>query len=141
MVVSYCGFPSTCLIAKIFAIACSWGLAHLVSFPFFPNKLNVGRHWSRGEETGRQGMRTPKKMEQLKCKDRQSERKERELDHRFPMLCAPWQQCLLLACEFKMDDLGASHPNPAVCTSHAMGKLSRYLPWVSQLGRFHCTGS
>lgn len=49
-------------------------------------------------------MRAPKKMEQLKCKDRGSERKERELNHRFPMLCVTWQQCLLLACGFQMGD-------------------------------------
>lgn len=85
-----------------------------MSFPFFPNKLTVVvKHWSTGEETGRQGMRAPKRMEPLKCRYRGSERKESELNHRFPMLFTLWQQCLLLACELKMGDLGASHPIPA----------------------------
>lgn len=131
LVVAHCAFPPTCLV-KLFAIVCSWGLAPLVSLPFFPNKLIVVvRHWSKGEKAGRQGMRAPKETEQLKCKDRGSERKERELNHRFPMLCAPWQQCLLLACEFKMSDLSASHPIPAECAPP--------MPWGSSAGT--CTGT
>lgn len=65
------------------------------------------------------------------------------------MLCAPWQQCLLLACEFKMGDLGASHPIPAehappmpwgsspgTCTGyHSAGSLTALIPVTAQFIR------
>lgn len=41
-------------------------------------------------------MGASRRMEQLKYRFRGTERKESELNHSFPVICAPWHQHLLL---------------------------------------------
>lgn len=109
-------------------------------FPFFPNKLTaVVRHWSKGEETGRQGMRAPKRIEQLKCRYRGSEKKESELNHRF--------QCFVplgnSACFWPVNLRWVIwvHLIPFLQSTHlpCHREALRYLHWVPQCRKPHCT--